>query len=325
MVEPETQTVAVVVPVHNGAGYLAETLQAVAAQTHRALEVVLVDDGSSDDPATAAKGIDLPLRWIRNPKPQGVSRARNAGLAATTAPFVCFLDQDDIWHPEHLSRQLHCFSQRPACGAVVSPYQHWYRSAAGYPGAATLWPADTGGAVDPTFTGWVYHQFMLDCWALTSATMLRRSALQCHGAFDEALPFSEDWDLWLRLSRQVEFAKLQGPPVLYRQHAQQGSRKARQLDYRCQLLLANAQRYGLASRDGRAVDQGVFRHTIARYQAEFGYHHLQYGDAAVGTRSLWRAWRRRPLNPRLLAWAVAGSLGWRPAAPLGRDNQAAAL
>lgn len=323
MAEPELQTVAVVIPVHNGARFLAQTLDAVAAQTHAQLDVVLVDDGSTDDSESVARATGLPLRWLRHTAARGVSCARNTGLAASTAPFVCFLDQDDVWHPRHIATQLACFAAHPECGAVVSPYQHWYPGPDGHPSAALSWPAETGDATDPQFTGWVYHQFMLDCWALTSATLLRRSALQAHGGFDETLPYSEDWQLWLRLSREVQFAKLLGPPVLYRQHGVQGSRQARPVDYRCELLLANAQAHGLASRDGRCIERRIFDDTIARYQADFGYHQLQFGNRSLGVRTLWRAWRRQPLAPRTLAMALAASVGWRPGTPRPGSTHAA--
>lgn len=282
---PEYQTVVVVIPVHDRAELLAETIRAVASQMHQALEVVLVDDGSSDESEAVARSVGLPLRWLRQVHQRGVSHARNAGLAGTTAPCVCFLDEDDVWHPEHLRRQLACFARRAACGSVVSPYQHWQSGINGYASVASLWPADTGDTIDPAFSGWVDYQFMLVRWAMTSATVPCCGELQAQGAFDKTLPYSEDWGRWLRLSREVELAKLPGPPVLYRQHTVQGSRKARGVNVRSQ---------------------------------------LQQGDASLGTRLLRRSWRRPPLSPRLLARAVADSLGWPPVASSGSDTLAAA-
>ena len=312
-------TVSVIVPVHNGAAFLAETLRAVAAQTHAPVELILVDDESTDDSVAVAQASGVPFKLLRQ-RNAGVSRARNAGLAAAQGAYVCFLDQDDVWYPDHLARQLKVFSDLSGTNAVVSPYQHWYPGPTGYATSTQALPARPNAETDPDFTGWVYHQFLRDCWALTSATLLRRQAVLDCGGFDETLPFSEDWDLWLRLSLQGRFAKLNWPPVLYRQHAVQGSRKARPVDHRCQLLLKTAATYGLASRDGRHVPRAEFEHLIARYEADFGYVHLQCGDAALGVRVLLRAWRRRPTAARTLALALAGALGWRPASgvPLAR-------
>jgi glycosyltransferase involved in cell wall biosynthesis len=304
--------VSVVVPVYNGACHLLQTLQAVGRQTHSHIDLIVVDDQSSDSSAAVARGCGVPLRLLSQ-KNAGVSAARNAGLQAARGDFVCFLDQDDIWHPQHLARQLAVFQAQPETGAVVSPYQHWHPRSADDGVDQALFGSAADDGLDPDFSGWVYHQFMLDCWALTSATMLRRSAVQAVGGFDENLPFSEDWDLWLRLSREVPFAKLRWPRVLYRQHSVQGSRRARPVDYRCRLLLATAERHGLASRDGRRIERALFDATIARYQADFGYHQLGHGDRGLAVRSLWQAWRRRPAAVRVLAQAAAGCLGWRPA------------
>ena len=304
-------TVSVIVPVHNGAAFLAETLRAVAAQTHAPVELILVDDESTDDSVTVAQASGVPFKLLRQ-RNAGVSRARNAGLAAAQGKYVCFLDQDDVWYPEHLARQLAVFAEHPDTGAVFSPCQHWYPGAAGFATPPQALPARPGLDTNPDFTGWVYHQFLRNCWALTSATLIRRQAVLDCGGFDDTLPFSEDWDLWLRLARQVRFANLNWPPVLYRQHAVQGSRKARPVDYRCRLLLANAEQHGLASRDGRHVLRAEFQCMIAQYEADFGYTHLQCGDAALGVRTLLRAWRRHPTTGRPLALAVAAMLGWRP-------------
>lgn len=182
MPEPYVNTVAVVIPVHNGARFLAETLLAVGAQTHGPLDIIVVDDASTDDSVDVALATGVPLRLLRNSTAGGASHARNTGLGATTADFVCFMDQDDIWHPQHLTRQLSVFAAQPTVGAVVSPYQHWYPGDTGYPSAAYALPARSEVETDVDFSGWVYHQFLRDCWALTSDTLMLRQAVVCvHG------------------------------------------------------------------------------------------------------------------------------------------------
>ena len=304
--------VSVIVPVHNGARYLGHTLAAVIAQTHPSIELVVVDDGSTDISLQVAADVAPAAIVVKLAQAGGVSAARNRGLSASTAPFVCFLDQDDIWHPQHVARQLAAFARMPQAGAVVVPYHHWYPLAdSSYASPVSIWPSVADDRLDPEFTGWVYHQFLLDCWALTSATMLRRTALEAVGAFDPDRPYGEDWELWLRLSRRWQFAKLGQPPVLYRQHPTQGSRMSRRVDHRTELLLAHAAAHGLASADGRAVSRTLFEATIAGYQAQFGMHHLRHGSLALGRHALWRAWRRQPARLRHLAFALAASVGWR--------------
>ena len=132
------------------------------------------------------------------------------------------------------------------------------------------------------------------------------------GGFDVALPYSEDWDLWLKLSRDYPFVKLDRVSTLYRQHPYQGNRVLRPVDYRTRLLEDAAGRWGLASADGRAVPRSVFRQRLARYHLQFALHHLQHRSRRVALRSLMRAWRLQPGWLRPPAVAAAALLGWRP-------------
>jgi glycosyltransferase involved in cell wall biosynthesis len=307
-------TVSVVIPTYNGADHVAQTIESVLAQSRAVVELIVVDDGSSDGTLQqvqrAAKPFHERVRLLHNQR-QGVSSSRNVGLAAARGGWVCFLDQDDVWHPQHLESQFSLLSRSPGAGVIVSPYRHWYpRSGSEPPPHDDLGPQQQDW--DPAFSGWVYHQFLLDCWALTSASTVRRNVLVDHGGFSTSLPFSEDWDLWLRLSREVPFLKVTGPAVIYRQHPVQGSRVLRHFDHRVALLESVARLHGLASRDGRQVPPRLFRTTVARYEMEFGYGQLLHGDAAIGVRSLIKAWRRDPMKWRYLALAAAGLVGWRP-------------
>jgi glycosyltransferase involved in cell wall biosynthesis len=101
----EQQTVSVVIPCYNGGRFLRETLESVLQQTHPALEVIVVDDGSTDDSAAIAESYGPPVRVIRQQN-QGESVARNRGIDEARGEWVAFLDADDVWISEKLERQL---------------------------------------------------------------------------------------------------------------------------------------------------------------------------------------------------------------------------
>ena len=303
--------ISVVLPAYNGARFIGETLRCVQGQTHSAVELIVVDDGSSDGTVEMVRAQAPQARLIEQ-KNAGVSAARNRGLAEAKGDFVIFLDQDDIWHPLQLERQVACMLSDPACAAVVCHYRHWLADQGVYPAPETLWGPDLGLQTDPDFTGWVYHQFLWDCWAQTSGTLLRRSALQAVGAYDTSLAYSEDWDLWLRLSLQFPFATLQWPCVLYRHHEVQGSRTVRDRDFRTELLERYAAQHGLASRDGRRMEPARFRQILAGYHYSHGMLHLVHGQRRVSARSFWKAWRCQPAKPKLLALMLAAASGWKP-------------
>ncbi len=304
-------SVSVVVPTFNAGRLLEETLDSVEAQTLPPLEIIVIDDGSTDDTVERVHRRAPRVRLVTQAN-RGVSSARNRGWMEAQGDLLCFLDQDDVWHPMQLERQAACLHAIPAAAAVATPY--WFCRADGALRLSDLvWPADPGGAnmVDG-YEGWTYHRFLLDCWALTSATMIRRQALVSVGGFDESLPYSEDWDLWLRLSRQAPFVQLAWPPVKYRQHAVQGSRQVRQRDYRCELLTRTAREHGLCSPDGKCITAGQFRGQLAHYKMEYGYHLASAGLSAPAAAALFTAWCMQPSQLKWLGLSAAVAVGWRP-------------
>lgn len=303
--------VSVIIPTFNAARHLGETIENVLAQTLSAVEIIVVDDGSSDGTVGFVESTYPRVRVVQQ-RNAGVSAARNNGLSVASGRYVCFLDQDDVWHPLKLERQVACLDGDETLAAVACPFAFWHPAADGtYSRSAQ--PPDPGLALEPGFERWTYHHFLIDCWALTSATMLRTAAVRASGGFDVALPYSEDWDLWLRLSRHHGFAMITWPLVLYRQHAVQGSRKVRRIDYRYELLRRAARRYGLKNPDGTGLTASEFRHRLALYKTQFGYHHLQHGDRWVAVTSLLRAWALQPSRWRNIGFCALALAGWRPA------------
>jgi len=98
--------VSCVIPVRDGATYLAQAIDSVLVQTHRSIEVIVVDDGSTDDSAGVAQAYGAPVRVLRHPEPRGPSASRADGVTAARGELVAFLDADDIWDPERLAAQV---------------------------------------------------------------------------------------------------------------------------------------------------------------------------------------------------------------------------
>ena len=307
----EPTLVSVVVPTYNGGNYLEQTLRGVLGQTHRPIEIIVVDDGSSDNTVDVAQATAPNARIIRQTNAR-VSAARNAGLAAAVGDFVCFLDQDDVWHPQHIEKQLARFQAYPELGVVFSHFQHWHPSGAKFPDPASRWGDDQKSNPDPAFHGWIYHQFLLDCWALTSATLIRRSVLERHVSSNPSGTTPRTgifgFDCRGRSSSRAWTGRrccIGSTPCRDREWPALSTTGAT-------CCWRTQRTYGLSSPDGRSLDRQRFQSTIARYQAGFGYHHLQHGSRALGVRSLWASWLREPTSLRTLALAAAGAVGWRP-------------
>jgi glycosyltransferase involved in cell wall biosynthesis len=194
----------VLIPVRNGARFLPDCLDSVFAQTFPAHAVIVVDDGSTDETPRVLDS--YATRWpslqVIRSEARGVSRARNLALQASQAPFVAFLDSDDIWRPDKLAKQMALFeAARAEVGFVHCAYfciDENDRPTAAPRGAR------------PSKRGHIFAD-LLEGYALSgsaSAVVARRRLVEAAGGFDESLFHGEDWDLWLKMAKssQVDFA-----------------------------------------------------------------------------------------------------------------------
>jgi hypothetical protein len=111
-IEPDQPTVSVVIPTFNSARYLREAIRSVLEQTHRVLELIVVDDGSTDTSVATASRFGAPVRVLRRAH-AGIGASRNVGIAEAQGEFVALLDADDVWEPSKLARQLALFEAEP--------------------------------------------------------------------------------------------------------------------------------------------------------------------------------------------------------------------
>jgi glycosyltransferase involved in cell wall biosynthesis len=114
-----------IVPVFNGERYLGETLDSILAQTYRPLEIIVVDDGSTDGTAAVAARYDQRIHYLRQPN-AGEAKARHSGLSAARGEFIAFLDADDLWHPDKLTRQIFRLSERPDIDLCFTCFQNFW-------------------------------------------------------------------------------------------------------------------------------------------------------------------------------------------------------
>lgn len=185
-----TPRVAVVVPAYNAGPWLRDALRSALAQSYQDFELVVVDDGSTDETREAAQAIDDPrVRLISQPR-RGASAARNAGVLATSAPYLAFLDADDLWHVEKLRLQTVFLDAHPETDLVFGR-NFWIRS-----------DGSPFGYVSPAREGPVsFRQLLVEnVTGTASSVMVRRAALRDAGGFDEDLPACNDHDTWLRVA-----------------------------------------------------------------------------------------------------------------------------
>lgn len=181
--------VSVVIPVRNRAVALRRAIDSVLAQTVQDFEIIVVDDASTDGtPESIASYRDPRIKSIRHERNRGGGIARNTGIRASSSPFVAFLDSDDEWLPTKLEKQLACFERSGKNVALV------------YSGAERVHSDGTIEVHVPRRDDNLSRTLLTDnVIGETSVGMVRRSALEAIGGFDEELPAAQDMDLWLRL------------------------------------------------------------------------------------------------------------------------------
>jgi glycosyltransferase involved in cell wall biosynthesis len=201
-------TVAVIVPTRDRAELLALTLRSVVGQCDVEVEVIVVDDGSRPDDAAAVRSLaGGPVRVIRNATAGGVGAARNRGAQAARAPWLSFCDDDDLWTPTKLARQLE---------AVGAKDRAWaYTGAVKFEAGPTIWQV-----MDPPNPAEVHERLPTKnvIPAGASNVLIERETFLAVGGFDADLAHLADWDLWLRL-REVGLPAATGEiGVCYRMH-----------------------------------------------------------------------------------------------------------
>jgi glycosyltransferase involved in cell wall biosynthesis len=198
--------VSVVIPTHNRRELLSLTLRSVLWQRDVDVEVIVVDDGSTDDTVAMVGSVNDPrVRVIHHERPQGVSAARNDGIAEATGRWVAFLDDDDLWAPDKLALQLRALHDSGRQWAYAGRVQ------------ITIDNRVFAGQPPPDPRTVMQHLTTMNLIGGPSTVIAQKAALPLP-AFDRRLHHSPDWDLWIRLARTGPPACAARPLVGYRIH-----------------------------------------------------------------------------------------------------------
>jgi len=204
--------VSVVIPAYNAAAFISPALDSVLAQTFaEPVEIIVVDDGSKDDTAGAVARYGDRVRFIRQTN-GGAASARNAGIRAARAPWLAFLDADDMWQPDHLARLLAAAGALPEAHLAYGTKQWVDQSGTPLP---NLVPPSQLPA------GWIFADLYEDCVVSTCSTVLARTdTVRALDGFSEDPRFrvTQDYDLYLRLAARHAVASDPAVRVLYRRH-----------------------------------------------------------------------------------------------------------
>ncbi len=201
--------VSVIISCYNYAKYLPFCLESVLCQTYGDFEIIIVNDGSTDNTAEVVEEY-LPnplIRYIRQEN-AGQAHAKNTGIRAATGEFIAFLDSDDFWETDKLKKQMPLFSD-PRVGVVYSRARFIDENGRSL-------NLSVGGEYQRPRTGRITEHLFFDNFIPFSSSIVRRECLGKAGIFDESIKMGIDWDLWLRISVHFGFAYVDEPLLIYR-------------------------------------------------------------------------------------------------------------
>jgi len=288
--------ISVVIATYNRAELLAPAIDSVFAQTFHDLEIVVVDDGSTDGTRALLERLSGRVTPIFLPHTGNPASCLNTGIHASRGAFVAFLDSDDLWLPEKLDRQLALLDADPRYGFSYCNGRFLYPD--GRQSAPALRPSQI-------VAGSVLETMLRNMCIHPSTLLVRREWIEGLGGLDEARPVGYDLSFLLRLARATDAVCVPEPVVLFRQHAGQLSRAwgldgHREAITSIEALFAGPLPWRLRLAARRA---------LAHHHAHLAKNLIEVGDITQGRRHALSAFRRCPLHRPAWRWVVRGVIG----------------
>ncbi len=218
--EFKAKDVSVIIPVYNRPEMVRRAIDSVLGQTHPPLEILLIDDGSTDATPQVLLSYGSKIRVARQ-EHKGVAAARNLGIRLCEGEWIALLDSDDAWLPNKLE-SAEAFHRAHPEYLIFQSQEIWIRN---------------GKRVNPKkkhrkYGGWIFKQSLPLCIVSPSSVVFHKSVLKTSGMFDESFPVCEDYDLWLRVSRTFPIGLDDRPGIIkYGGHDDQLSRRYWGMDY----------------------------------------------------------------------------------------------
>jgi glycosyltransferase involved in cell wall biosynthesis len=191
--QSQNPLVSIIIPTHNRADLICRTIESVLHQTYKYIELIIVDDNSTDNTKEiVAQYKDERIKYIKHDLNRGAPAARNTGIKASKGQFIGLLDDDDEWLPDKLEKQLKCFDSSRDIGLVYAGYE--IINAKG----------EASKRIVPTKRGYIFYDLLKLNVIGSPTNLIRRECFEKVGFCDESFISCQDWDLWIRISREYK-------------------------------------------------------------------------------------------------------------------------
>ena len=277
----EEPTVSVVIPTYNREHLIGKSIQSVLDQTYKDFEIIVVDDGSSDNTKEVIKSFaDARIRYVRHQQNKGGNAARNTGIELSRGEYIAFQDSDDEWLPEKLEKQMKVFGSALAdVGVVYTRY----------------WKIENDEKIDTQFSwvkqkeGNIHKELLKGNFVTTSSMVVRKECFEKAGVFDERLPRAQEWELVIRFSKYYNFECIDEPLLI--SYCTPDSISANDKALIDALLIIIQKHFNEFTKD---------KELLSTYYCTIGIYICSNGDFKRGRGYLIKAVKIYPLNIKLL-------------------------
>jgi glycosyltransferase involved in cell wall biosynthesis len=289
---PQMPLVSVIIPTYNSADFLPQAIDSVLQQTYENIEIIVIDDGSTDHTEAVLKPYTERIRYFKKPN-GGPSAARNMGIAEAQGEFIAFQDADDLWLPEKLQLQMDYLTAHAEIAVVYTDLTQFDLQ-----GQVSISLVERYGAIP---SGYIFEELLVNHAITLSSVIVRRSCIDEVGAFDESLIGAEDYNFYLRLARKFQFGFLNQALVQKRLHTNNLSDNLEQM---CEDEIKNLDKIDRLFPDARIPK----RRLAARIYTRFGKYYFSQQRFHQARDCFQKAFRLSPLTVETLPlWMLAST------------------
>ena len=283
--------VSVILPTYNCAAFLPHSIGSILAQTYNSYEIIVVDDGSTDNTKEVLYPFMQRIKYILLEQNKGLPTARNIGIRLAQGKYIAFIDADDLWLLEKLQTDIEYFETHPEVRMVYSKHLNIDQN---------------GRMLDETSqkrlpSGNIFTQlFSKQNFIITSSVVVRKEIFETTGLFDEQLSNCQDWDMWLRIAFYFKVGGINTPLVKYR-HNPHSLSKNRNNVLKYQKMVIDKIYSNFKDKEN-GINEKLYKKRLASHYAKVGRYYLRMGDKNRANENFGLSLKNDPLNLRSIRY-----------------------
>ena len=291
IVADNSPLVSIILPTYNCAAFLSHSIGTILSQTYNSYEIIVIDDGSTDNTKEVLYPFMQRIKYIRLEQNKGLPTARNIGIRSAQGKYIAFIDADDLWLPEKLQTDIEYFETHPEVSMVYSKHINIDEKG-----------DDLGGNTKKQLpSGNIFTQlFSEQNFIITSSVVVRKEVFETTGLFDEQLFNCQDWDMWLRIAFHFKVAGINKPLVKYR-HNPHSLSKNRNNVLKYQKIIID-KIYNKFKDTENGIHEKLYKKRLASHYAKAGRYYLRIGDKNRANENFGLSLKNAPLNFRSLRY-----------------------